>query len=155
SDMKGRVLLPVLGDQYGAILEKGEIELRFDAANGSFCFWYYEHRFPVSPFSYAEILRAGGNGLEVLAGEFDALRTMAPVAARDKAAKLKHQLAEAAQQCGATPTIDAALRLLSGTPDEADSFGRLDRLLDAQAYRLAYWRVAADEINYRRFFNIN
>ena len=54
---KGRVLLPVLGDQYGAVLESGEIELRFDPGEGSFSFWYYEHRFPVSPLSYPAILR--------------------------------------------------------------------------------------------------
>src|SRR5579862_2965437 len=54
-DLKGRVLLPVLGGQYGAILEAGEIGLRFDAGEGSFSFWYYEHRFPVSPFSYDRI----------------------------------------------------------------------------------------------------
>ena len=59
-DLKGRVLLPVLGDQYGAILEAGEIELRFDAGEGSFSFCYYEHRFPVSPLSYRTILAAAG-----------------------------------------------------------------------------------------------
>ena len=59
-DLKGRVLLPVLGDHYGVILEKGEIALRFDEQEGSFSAWYYEHRFPISPRCYGMILRAGG-----------------------------------------------------------------------------------------------
>ena len=63
-DLKGRVLLPVLGDQYGAVLENGEIALRFDPGEGSFSAWYYEHRFPISPLSYADILRHGGAALE-------------------------------------------------------------------------------------------
>src|SRR5882672_8610187 len=154
-DMKGRVLLPLLGDQYGAILEKGEIELRFDAVEGSFSFRYFEHRFPVSPYRYADILMAGGPGLNLLANEFAALKTMNTSLARSTAATLKRRLAEATQQCRASPTIDAALRSLAGEPDDPASFCQLDTLLDAQAYRLAYWRVAADEINYRRFFNIN
>jgi (1->4)-alpha-D-glucan 1-alpha-D-glucosylmutase len=56
-DLAGKVLLPVLGDHYGAILEKGEISLRFDAAEGSFSAWYFEQRFPVTPDCYAAILR--------------------------------------------------------------------------------------------------
>ena len=56
-DLKGRVLLPVLGDQYGAVLERGEIALRFDPGEGNFSAWYYEHRFPISPLSYPDVLR--------------------------------------------------------------------------------------------------
>ena len=85
-DLKGRVLLPVLGDHYGVILEKGEIALRFDAEEGSFSAWYYEHRFPISPRCYAMILEAGGEPLAGLAGrDFGALtnaRPTAPASAR-------------------------------------------------------------------------
>src|SRR5438067_11599048 len=73
-DLQGRVLLPVLGDQYGAALENGEIELRFEASEGSFSAWYYNHRFPISPPTYPLILRHGGEALAELAGGFANLR---------------------------------------------------------------------------------
>src|SRR5689334_1754252 len=75
-DLKGRVLLPVLGDQYGAVLESGDIALRFDAAEGSFSAWYYEHRFPICPFSYPTILRRGGPALAEFEQGFTALRRL-------------------------------------------------------------------------------
>jgi (1->4)-alpha-D-glucan 1-alpha-D-glucosylmutase len=155
ADLRGRVLLPVLGDQYGAILEAGEIELRFDAANGRFDFCYYEHRFPVSPLCYSSILAAGGAPLGALANEFAELKHMRRSTRRSAATALKQRLAEAAADHCVTAAISRAVQELSGCPDDARSFRRLNRLLDRQAYRLAYWRVAADEINYRRFFNIN
>lgn len=51
--------------------------------------------------------------------------------------------------------ICATVAALNGTPGEPASFDALDALLEAQAYRLSYWRVAVDEINYRRFFDVN
>ena len=154
-DLKGRVLLPVLGDQYGVVLEAGQIELRFDAKEGSFSFWYYEHRFPVSPACYPTILAAGDGRLAAVARKFPA-RPANQRAERAKFAALKRQLAsEAAEDADIAAAIDEAVGSFAGRPDDADSFGKLHRLLDRQAYRLAYWRVAADEINYRRFFNIN
>src|SRR5580704_17834368 len=154
ADLKGRVLLPELGEQYGAVLEKGEIELRFDPDNGSFCFAYYEHRFPVSPLLYGRILAAGGPALSALAAQFVALRGLRH-GARPQADILKHRLAEAARYPEVLTAIETAARSWSGTPGQSTSFRPLHRLLEDQAYRLAYWRVAADEINYRRFFNIN
>jgi (1->4)-alpha-D-glucan 1-alpha-D-glucosylmutase len=154
-DLKVRVLLPVLGDQYGVILEKGEIALRFDADAGSFSFWYYEHRFPVSPLTYPTILAAGGPPLAELAFEFGSLRRTRRGDVREKTAALKRRLAADAKQGEIAAAIEAALQALAGQPGQPQSFRRMSRLLDRQAYRLAYWRVAADEINYRRFFNIN
>src|SRR5882762_1524421 len=75
-DLKGRVLLPVLGDQYGAVLERGEIELRFDVTEGSFSAWYYQHRFPLSPPSYAIVLQRGGEPVTRLAGDLAALHRL-------------------------------------------------------------------------------
>ena len=154
-DQKGRVLLPVLGDQYGAVLESGEIVLRFDPREGSFSAWYYNHRFPISPHSYPAILRRAGPALADLEREFAGLRRLPPGAVRCRAAELKHLLAEA----GAVPAIGKALAgalgAFAGTSGRLASFRRLHRLLEEQAYRLANWRVAAEEINYRRFFNIN
>jgi (1->4)-alpha-D-glucan 1-alpha-D-glucosylmutase len=154
-DLKGRVLLPVLGDQYGAVLERGEIALRFDAAAGSFSAWYHHHRFPISPLSYAAILGRGGPALADLAQEFAALPRPASPAARVCAGELKRRLAAAAADPANAAAIALAIRAFTGEPGRPASFRRLHRLLEAQAYRVANWRVAAEEINYRRFFNVN
>src|SRR5438067_8965693 len=154
-DLKGRVLLPVLGDQYGAVLERGEIALRFEPSEGTFSAWYYNHRFPISPFNYAAILEQGGPVLERFAADFAALRRLSTTEARPRAAEIKRRLAMAIPDPGVVPAIAAALLAFAGTPSRAASFRRLHRLLEAQAYRLASWRVAAEEINYRPFFNIN
>jgi (1->4)-alpha-D-glucan 1-alpha-D-glucosylmutase len=153
-DLMGRVLLPVLGDQYGVILEAGEIALRFDRDQGSFSFWYYEHRFPVSPLCYGRILAAGGPVLQELTAEFIAARG-AGKRVRERAASAKCHLAEAAENPAIAAAIDAAIKSWAGVPGRRATYRPLHRLLEDQAYRLAHWRVAADEINYRRFFNIN
>jgi (1->4)-alpha-D-glucan 1-alpha-D-glucosylmutase len=154
-DLKNRVLLPVLGDQYGAILEQGGIELRFDPAEGSFSAWCFDHRFPISPRSYVAILEAAGGSLAKIAEDFAAVRGCRPTVARERATALKHRLAEIAGEPIAAAAIATALQLFNGRVGSPASFRRLHRLLDAQAYRLAYWRVAREEINYRRFFDIN
>ena len=155
-DLKGRVLLPVLGDQYGAVLERGEIELRFDVTEGSFSAWYYQHRFPLSPPSYAIVLQRGGEPVTRLAGDFAALHRLDPAEARRLGGEMKSRLARAARRDAAVAgAIEAALRDFTGSPGRPTSFRRLHRLLEAQHYRIANWRVAAEEINYRRFFNIN
>ncbi|TMK26382.1 MAG: malto-oligosyltrehalose synthase, partial [Alphaproteobacteria bacterium] len=155
-DLKGRVLLPVLGDQYGAVLERSEIELRFDVAEGSFSAWYYQHRFPLSPPSYAIVLQRGGEPVARLAGDFAALHRLDPAEARRIGGEMKSRLARAARRDAAVAgAIEAALRDFTGSPGRPTSFRRLHRLLEAQHYRIANWRVAAEEINYRRFFNIN
>jgi (1->4)-alpha-D-glucan 1-alpha-D-glucosylmutase len=153
-DLKGRVLLPVLGDQYGAVLETGDIALRFDPAEGGFSAWYYDHRFPICPLSYPSILDRGGSALAEFAEAFAALRRL-PGVARERAAALQRQLAAAAADPDIAQAIGRALRVFHGRPAHPASFRRLHRLLEAQSYRIAFWRVAADEINYRRFFNIN
>jgi (1->4)-alpha-D-glucan 1-alpha-D-glucosylmutase len=155
SDLKGRVLLPVLGDHYGMILEKGEIALRFDREEGSFSAWYYEHRFPISPRSYPVILGAGGEPLAGLAREFTALAECRAGSVRERAAELKQWLAERAREPAFASAVETALKQFAGEPGNPTSFEPLHQLLEMQAYRIAYWRVAAEEINYRRFFNIN
>jgi len=154
-DLKNRVLLPVLADHYGLILEKGEIVLRFDAETGNFSAWYFEHRFPISPRCYAIILEAGGEPLASLAREFRALDEFRADSARERAAELQQWLVERARESGFAGGIERALRQFTGEPGNPASFERLHELLEIQAYRIAYWRVAAEEINYRRFFNIN
>ena len=181
--LQGKVLIPLLGDHYGTVLERGEIELRFDPASGCFNAWYHEHRFPIHVRHYAMVIRrqlarpeaverlddAARSELARLAADFDRLRRPGRrlrAAVRARALALK---AELAAYCGRTPAVadfvTAAAAALNGDPGNGEpgngepgnprSFLPLHGLLERQAYRLAFWRVAADEINYRRFFNIN
>ncbi|MBV8119929.1 MAG: malto-oligosyltrehalose synthase [Alphaproteobacteria bacterium] len=155
ADLEGRVLLPVLSDQYGVILERGEIKLRFDHAEGTFSARYFDYRFPISPRSYAAILAAGGEALAQCARDFAAIARLPGPAARERAAQLKRGLAARACAGLVADGIATALAQFAGTAGDPESFAPLHRLLEAQSYRIADWRVAGEEINYRRFFNIN
>ena len=154
-DLKGRVLLPVLGDQYGVVLEGGEIALRFDPEAGSFNAWYFEHRLPISPHSYSTILAEGGEPLAQFVADFSTLSRRPIEQARERAAEMKRRLARQAREPAVAAAIESALARLNGRTGKPATFRSLHRLLEAQAYRIADWRVAAEEINYRRFFNIN
>lgn len=170
-----RVLVPVLGDHYGAVLERGELTLAFDAACGQFSVHYFNHRFPVDAREYPRILGIALGAATIAQAPATALAELkslvsgfgglphrdgltSPQAAQrnDTKAHLKHRLAALVKS---EPSIDlaleGALRSFNGTAGNAGSFDFLHELLEAQAYRLAYWRVASDEINYRRFFDIN
>ena len=173
--LAGRVLLPILGDQYGVVLERGELNLRFDAEAGGFALHYYDHRLPIDPVSYAMVLRAtlhalapGGSppqlaeSVDELAGRFQRLppHSTADPTTRDlrqrEQTTLKAQLADLVRSAPAfADAMARALARLNGQPGQRASFDALDELIDAQAYRLAHWRIAGDEINYRRFFDIN
>jgi (1->4)-alpha-D-glucan 1-alpha-D-glucosylmutase len=168
ADMDGQLLVPVLGCQYGEALEAGDIELRFDAERGELRVDYYDHRFPLDPRHYARVL-AVAEPKGVRAAEARALRRrFAALPRRDDATPadrarrqrespvLKQVLAELyAADAGVRAWVDACVGAHRGTPGEPSSFDRLDDLLQRQAWRLAHWRVAGDEINYRRFFDVN
>ena len=164
-NLSGKLLLPFLGDHYGAVLEAAEMVPAFDAQEGSFSVWYHEHRFPLAPQTYTAILAAaGGGGDEKLASLAAAFRQFRPASAgkrtqaamRARAGDLKQELARVvAAEPRLRSAIDRALHHLGGVSGDPASFVPLHRLLERQHYRLAYWRVAADEINYRRFFDIN
>ncbi|MGH8258185.1 MAG: malto-oligosyltrehalose synthase [Steroidobacteraceae bacterium] len=173
--LAGRVLVPVLGDSYGSVLERGELELRFEEPAGSFAVFYHEHRFPIDPRNYPSILepalasgalgalsdedRADFSSLIAAFGHLPDRRDLSPAALeerqRDKEAHKRRLLRLCGRAPGLPPAIEAAVRRLNGAAGDAASFDALHQLLEAQAYRLAYWRVAADEINYRRFFDVN
>jgi malto-oligosyltrehalose synthase len=173
--LAGRVLLPVLGDYYGSVLERGELCLRFEESVGSFAVYYHEHRFPVDPRCYPLILdrtlesaefaslgeeeRADFSSLVAACGHLPDRRETAPSAReerqRDKEAHKRRLVRLCARAAGLPEAIDVAVRALNGTPGDPASFDALHELLETQAYRLAYWRVASDEINYRRFFDVN
>ena len=162
-----KVLVPVLGDPYGVVLERGEIELRFEQEWGSFAFFYHEHRFPLDPRTYPRVLdralaHVSNTTIESLRRAFGALPerfdpTPGQIAERHRnKEEHKRQLALlCADNDAAASAIHAAVRSFAGDKREAASFDPLHELLEQQAYRLAYWRVAADEINYRRFFDVN
>jgi len=173
-DLDGKVLLPVLGGQYGEVLDAGELGLAFEPDSGRFWLRYFEHRFPVDPRSVAAVLAraealapgvSAQAALSGIAAAFAALPASAPpppapaaplIAARARdAARLKERLGRLArEQPGVARAIDAAVAAFNAL-DAPDARNALHALHEAQAYRLAHWRVAADEINYRRFFDIN
>ena len=174
AELRGKVLLPVLGDQYGRVLEDGELRLDFAPERGEFSVHYYDHRFPVDPSDYPAILAAperapdgsapdaGDAALETL---LVALRHLPPRDATDPEAVaerrrnqvlFRQQLADLhARLPSVRERVAAALAAHRGRVGEPASFDALDTLLSRQAYRLASWRVAADDINYRRFFDVN
>jgi (1->4)-alpha-D-glucan 1-alpha-D-glucosylmutase len=167
--LAGRVLLPLLGDQYGLVLERGELQLQFSPATGYFTINYYEHRLPIDPSDYAALLRGMATGslaksLSSLITRFEALpprHSTDPAAVarrqRDKSL-LKRELAAlvSAQPALADAVAQQVAALNGGTARQRlNHWNALDTLISRQAWRLAHWRVAGDEINYRRFFDIN
>ena len=176
-DLAGKVLVPVLGDHYGRVLEKGELQLRYETETGAFAVHYHEHRLPIDPRDYSILLDlalAGSaqlanplpepatSALASLATAFRRLSArddlnLAHLAERNRDKELhKVRLAALLREHSAlAPSIEQAVRTVNGTPGDAASFATLHGLLEAQAYRVAFWRVASDEINYRRFFDIN
>lgn len=173
--LAGHLLLPVLGDQYGLVLERGELALAYEPSGGSFAVMYYAHRFPVDPREYPRILERSLKGIdpaEVPPGALAELesvvtgfrhlpaRTSVDAGAiaernRDKEVQKGRLARLVGEHSVVAAAIDRTLRQLNGSVADRASFEALHELLEAQAYRLAYWRVADDEINYRRFFDIN
>jgi (1->4)-alpha-D-glucan 1-alpha-D-glucosylmutase len=156
---RGGVLIPILGSSYGEVLERGEIELRYDDSEGSFSAWYYEHRLPIGPNRYGEVLQK----VVAVAGASDepagrellrlAARHRGPHSpAREQAAAFKRELASIA---GGKDVIERGLRAYRPACGDPEAAHALHHLLERQYYRLAHWRLAGSEINYRRFFDIN
>ncbi|TAM52062.1 MAG: malto-oligosyltrehalose synthase [Paraburkholderia sp.] len=151
--LRGKVLAPCLGAPYGEELAAGRITLSLDARQGGFFASYAEHRFPICPVDYPQILRtatqAAPAALAALAERFDGLTTQPEHRGRAQAA-LDAMRAFATEH--GTKPFDAVLEAYSpGTPASRE---RLHRLLERQFFRLAWWRTAADEVNWRRFFDI-
>ena len=151
-----KLLVPALGAQYGTELESGKLELRFDPVTGSFAVWAYgSHKLPICPLHYGEILGDDDPTLERIGDGFAGLPAWRPQVLR-RAEGLKAELVAAVRSDAALGrAVEAAIARLHGTPGDAASWARLDRLVRKQFWRVAHFRVAADDINYRRFFNIN
>lgn len=172
--MRDRVLVPVLGDAYGAVLERGELCLSFDLERASFMVRYHEHCMPIDPREYPRIFstpvpqqllapddpsRADFESLISAFGNLPARNELAEEAVtiryRDKEAHKRRLMRLIERSAPVREHIERTLTALNGTPGVPASFDALDALLEAQAWRLSYWRVALEEINYRRFFDVN
>ncbi|MBA3517442.1 MAG: malto-oligosyltrehalose synthase, partial [Rhizobiales bacterium] len=154
--LQNKLLAPILGDQYGAVLESGALQLRFDTESGSLAVWAYDaHKLPICPLHYGRILGDKHPALERLGDAFAHLSTWRPHIAR-RALDLKAELAElAARDPEVADAVRKAVGRFNGQAGDFESWGRLDSLIREQYWRAAHFRVAADDINYRRFFNIN
>lgn len=173
-ELENKVLLPILGDLYGTVLENQQIVLLYE--EGRFFIRYYDHRLPVGPKSATMVLtyrldeliaEAGASSPHVqeLQSIVTALRNLPAstetdperLEERNRERDIIRQRLATLVRDGATIArfLDDNVRIFNGTKGDPRSFDLLDALLDEQVYRLADWRVAAEEINYRRFFDIN
>ncbi|GAC1539217.1 MAG: hypothetical protein NVS2B9_06160 [Myxococcales bacterium] len=182
-ELADKVLVPVLGDPFGAVLERGEIQLVFE--NGAFEVAYFDNRFPVNPRTYPQILgfrleeleaklkaANGSDGAARARQDLDELKSILSALehlpqrhereperqeerGREKEV-VKRRLAQLFERSMSLRAfIEENVRRFNGAKGDPRSFDPMDRLLSAQAYRLAWWRVSSEEINYRRFFDIN
>jgi (1->4)-alpha-D-glucan 1-alpha-D-glucosylmutase len=175
-ELADKVLIPTLGDSYGAVLERSELQLAY--RDGSFVVCYFDNWFPIAPDTYQRILSPAldawlaSEGDTADPADVDELRSIITSAdhlpprttvdvdtvatrAREKEI-VKRRLAALVDRCAALSAhIAHTIVWFNGVPGDPRSFDPLDRLLGEQSYRLAHWRTASEEINYRRFFDVN
>ncbi len=198
--LKSKLLLPVLGDQYGRVLERGELRLEF--VDGQLVLKYFDHELPINPKFAPQVLRRAVGPMTAALGadsaqlhEFHSILTslqnlpdlapgasaepgyvitsdltagagnvtppadtpVSPVDERQREKEVaRARLVRLVADCPAIATlVDGAVRDVNGDAGRPESFNALHELLEAQAYRLSYWRTASHEINYRRFFDVN
>ncbi len=173
-ELAGKVLLPVLGDQYGRVLERGELALAL--ADGALVLRYFDHVYPINPRRVPHVLRHGIDELERRLGSDDhdlrellsiltaldnlpAIVETAPGRVverqREKEVARERLAALLARSVPMRAHVEACVAAVNGRVGEPASFNVLHELLELQAYRLAAWRTAFHEINYRRFFDVN
>ena len=146
---QGKLLAPLLGAQYGEELRGGKLRLKFES-DGSFAVWAYDaHKLPISPMTYPLVLGHADPALDRMADLFLDLPQWRPQMA-ERARALKGELATRSQQ--SDETLAAIESRVEGLNND---WRELDRLIGEQFWRVAFHRVAEDEVNYRRFFNIN
>jgi (1->4)-alpha-D-glucan 1-alpha-D-glucosylmutase len=176
AELHDKVLIPILGDQYGEVLERQELTLAID--DGAFAVRYYDNTLPIAPDTYPLIFSADLDAWLAArrdepkradADELQSILTSAvnlpPRSTRDAEAMatrarekdvVKRRLAAlAARSADVADLVETCLRRFNGRRGDPHSFDPLDQLLNEQSYRLAHWRVASEEINYRRFFDVN
>ena len=172
ADLRDKVLLPILSDQYGRVLERGELQVHF--GEGTFYLRYGDRRLPIAPGTYRYVLDIALQNLaehkdEDFYAELQSILTALeylPKRTETDPKRIAERIREKEiikrrleRRCAEAPqvqhAIEKALARINGEPGDPRSFDPLDELLNAQSYRLAFWRVAAEEINYRRFFDVN
>jgi (1->4)-alpha-D-glucan 1-alpha-D-glucosylmutase len=149
--MEGKLLLPFLGSDYGVALQNGTLPLRFDAHHGAFFVEHYEHHFPICPMTCGELLTSDIDQLKSLSNRFSTLSYQTD--AHRLAIPLQDELRDLATDPAMLQAIEQNLKTYDSLTREG--FERLHNLLERQSYRLASWRTAADDINWRRFFDVN
>lgn len=168
-DSRGRVLTPMLGDFYDRCLERGEIQLSYDETGLRVN--YYGLCFPVRIESYGRFLSHHLGRLAKQLGKSDrtyikvsgllyllrnSIADLTGQAYREQAQFAKALLWDVYQENeDVREFISQNLAIFNGIPGEPESFNFLDELLSEQFYRLAFWKVGAEELNYRRFFTVN
>lgn len=172
--LTNKILIPLLGDQYGKVLERQELKLIFEG--GAFFLTHYEKKFPILPNTYLVILEHRIEDLRSVFPDDDhhlveflsiltALKHLplytetAPekIAERNREKEIikKRLFSLCSESPGIKTHIDETVGLFNGLKGDPKSFNLLDRLLGEQVWRLSHWRVATEELNYRRFFDIN
>jgi (1->4)-alpha-D-glucan 1-alpha-D-glucosylmutase len=167
--LRGKIVAPFLGRFYGESLEGGEIQLRYD--KDGLTVSYYDLRLPLSIESYEEVLTHEWDAREqaLRPDHPDRVRFLGALSSlkdlpsgeeayerRRRIGSIKHLLWELYTKSDEIRGfVDAAIKHFNGTPGDPESFNLLDHLLSEQRFRLSFWKVATEEINYRRFFNIN
>ncbi len=172
SELEGKLLLAILGRPYGEVLEHGELVLGYD--RGGLVLRYFDHVLPIDPRLTPRVLEHGGDALRAELGDDDsdlreflsvlaALRNLpadpAPQSIEERRREREFAHERLGKLVGGSPRIarhvEAAVARMNGRRGDPASFDALHELLEGQAYRLAYWRTASHEINYRRFFDVN
>ena len=151
ASLQNKVLLPVLGASYAEALENAELKLTREG--GALFVNYYDRRFPIAPDSMPALLGTS-EPLKTVGDAFSSLPANAEERSK-RVADLRQNLSDrSARDPEFAKAIDQRITVLNGVKGDSKSFDALDALLDRQFYRLASWRTAADEINYRRFFDV-
>jgi len=147
SSLRNKLLAPFLDQPYGIALQAGALALGFDATRGSFHVRHRDHAFPICPLDYAQILEASGLPAAArLAEPFSRLSRMR--LEPDDVAAAKFRLATLVDNTEARAAIASAIGAFDGRTESGRA--RLHKLLERQAYRLAWWGTAGDELNWRR-----
>ncbi len=175
-DLANKILLPVLGEQYGKVLENKDIQIAYDNGSGTFQARYFDHSYPLAPRSLQWILKPALRSLTQKLGDSDPdvlelesiLNAVEHLPERTETdlKKVRERRREIPvirrrisdlyeKSADVRMVLEDSLENLNGVKGEPRSFDRLENLLADQAYRLSFWKVASDEINYRRFFDIN
>ena len=173
-ELNAKLLLPILGDQYGNVLERGELQLSFTGTG--LALQYFDNHLPIGARQAARVYAAAAEPLRGILGDGNAqlneflsiitsLENLSPYTVTDSDRKAERQREKevartrlerlVAEEPRIGRAIEEAVTTFNGVPGDKASFDALHELLEAQAYRLSYWRTASHEINYRRFFDVN